>query len=253
MSYNPEQPRDEKGMWTEWSAADAGRAADEASRQADERDEALGSASGYNRHHGEAAALYRKAAEAARGVVEQHLANGNVVAAARYQDQAQKHDKMAERHGAVAGSNEQYKAGQNATIIAEAKPHQGPSTNAKAAADKIRHAGNAVRASENDDEVRSNLEPHLRPLWERMKGDYNALKMTPEQREEGFRKYVHDHPRETSEALERHADQKLQKIVKERTGLGAWADRVTKGKVIKAPKSAGMNRWADAAVSDVPF
>jgi hypothetical protein len=102
MPYSADPPRDEAGKWTETGAENAGKAADEASRQADERDEELGSASGYNRHHGEAAGLYKTAAEHSRGVAAQHLAAGNAVAAARYEAEAKKRDSMAERHGAAA-------------------------------------------------------------------------------------------------------------------------------------------------------
>jgi hypothetical protein len=255
MPYSADQPRDEAGKRTETGAANAGKAADEASRQADERDEELGSASGYNRHHGEAAGLYKTAAEHSRGVAAQHLAAGNAVAAARYEAEAKKRDSMAERHGAAAGSNEAYRGAVNAQVIAVAKPHQAPSTNKNSEKDRARHAKTAERASENDDEVRSNLEPHLRPLWERQKSRWSAAKMSPEQREESFRKYVHDRPGEAHEAVQAHADQKLNRLIEQKSGLGAWASKTARGKVIKSSSNgkSGLDKWASAGTDAVPF
>lgn len=72
--------------------------------------------------------------------------------------------------------------------------------------------GSAMRSSETDEDVRSNLAPSMIPLFNRVRqGIHSDRYMT---RTEAFLEYVKDHPSEEIEAIDRIADLRLTSVLR---------------------------------------
>jgi len=64
---------------------------------------------------------------------------------------------------------------------------------------------------QNDERVTVNLEPHLLPLWRRVKGGLAGD--TPHARLEAFQRYAHEHEGEDMAAMQAEADAKLERML----------------------------------------
>lgn len=64
---------------------------------------------------------------------------------------------------------------------------------------------------ESDEAVEVNLDPHELALWDRTK---SRFKGSPEERLRAFRDYVHDHPDEIYDSLERQSETRLKGLLK---------------------------------------
>ena len=95
-----------------------------------------------------------------------------------------------------------------------------------------RHANYIERRAESDDEVRANLEPAYRALFDRVKrGIVGGPRVS---RTEQFAKYVEEHPEELMAVLEQSADDKVEAMARERYGEPPTLRREPRGQ--RAPK-----------------
>lgn len=90
------------------------------------------------------------------------------------------------------------------------------------------------RKSESNDEVRSNIEPHLRPLFERVKGKIKASDRMS--RTEAFAHYVEENPGEVSAAQEKEAEKQLRADLREqRKNAPRKPRRIPRSELAPAP------------------
>lgn len=248
MAYNPDQPRGPDGKWSEEGATAASAKADEATSRADRADEDLARASqsgGNEWLHKQAVKAHQEAASAHREMAEKQEAAGNHASAEEHRKAAGEHERMVGVH-------------QRSITPVEPKVVE-PKGPAKKIRNQEARARRIGRKRENDEAVAVNLEPHLLPLWNKMKDEWNPRHMNPEQREEKFRQYVHDHQKEVQASVQREADTKLSKLIAQREGGGlkTWAEHYNSGKPTpKANATKGLTKWAKSKASEsqeVPF
>ena len=218
-AWNPDQPRDEHGMFTEEGAVAASRAANAHSYSIVEKH---GGAHGAGTSHEHRAAMqaHELAATAARELASKHEALGNKVAAERFRD-------LAKEHGGLKTYHEQFAKPVSVDKPADEKPVRNP--NRSIGAYKA-----AETRGEREQAVTVNIPAHMMPLWEQTKGQYKG---TPHERFEKFTQHAEASPREVMRAMSDHAEAKLEALIKSYNGhpkTGA----VTKTRAPKAPKIA---------------
>lgn len=103
-------------------------------------------------------------------------------------------------------------------------------------------AGRAVRRSESDDEVRSNLPPDLVALFNRVKRGIKATSRMS--RTEAFLKYAEEHPAEVVAAFDDGAERLIRELEAQQRKASRAAARV--------PRKA-LRRYFDADLAAVPF
>lgn len=94
----------------------------------------------------------------------------------------------------------------------------------------------AVRRSESDDEVRSNIPADFVPLFDRVKGKIRASDRAS--RTENFLKYAEEHPHEIVNAIEHLSERRIAQLERDHR---------------RAQKHAGRSRYTAAELAEVPF
>ncbi len=180
--FDPRQARDAHGRWTVDRAVAASRSANELSARAVED----------ARQHAAAAAAHEEASRAHRELAKRHEALGNARAAGRFAKVADTHEQLAWGHASQAP--------------------KGPGVR-RVSETRMRAARRAAETrSEREEAVTVNLPAHLLPLWRRTRRQFKG---SPQQREDAFLQYVHDHPREAGAALQEDADTTLDDMIRE--------------------------------------
>lgn len=104
-------------------------------------------------------------------------------------------------------------------------------------------ASKAVRRSESDDEVRTNLSPELVPLFEKVKRQiHESPRMT---RTEAFLLYAEQHPNEVLAVLDDQTDAMIRELEAQ--------ERKAARELRRSPPRRAISSNAEPAAADVPF
>ena len=205
-AWNPDQPRDERGRWSEEDAVAASREATEGSSVA----VMFGGAD----DHASASAAHTTAAAAAHELAGKHEALGNQAAAAKFRELGAHHEANAASHAAEAAKlapppkpAKEGKAGP-AKAASEPKEKAAPKNEKRQAAGRR----GAESRQQNEERAKANIPAHLHPLWEQTKGQYKG---DPHARAEKFMEHAEANPREAVGAMQASSDARLEALIKE--------------------------------------
>ena len=206
-AWNPDQPRDEHGMWSEEGAVAASRAATEHSRSIVEKHGASPGAGSSAEHHA-AQKAHALAASAAQELAGKHEALGNKAAAAKYRELASSHENSATSHE----SQGRWAKERETSVAGASQPAEKSTRNPNRSLGAYKAA---ETRGERNQAAAVNIPAHMIPLWERTKDQYKG---TPHQRFEKFVQHAEASPKEVMRAMSDHSEERLEALIKSYNG-----------------------------------